>query len=138
MKRIHLLGVTTGAGTYATLVSAAAAAGLRVGWLELSAAAAPPSLAAAAEVGVLRAVAVGEGGSVVVKPRAGEPVLTDLLREHFLGCSVVLVVGDTNVPQVRPAAEGWEIETPTGSWRQLDAGGFVKELRKPRPFFVRP
>lgn len=94
MKRPHLWAADGPVGDYEALMAAASTAGLRVGWLEVAEEAAPPAaLADAASSGALRAVAVTSGWTVSAKKRKGEPVLADLLREHFLGCRLVLIAG---------------------------------------------
>lgn len=121
MKRIHLLRTTVGADAVAGLAAAAAAEGLRLGWLDLSAgtpasgpapdsdltshpagtAGALASLESVAAAGALRAVSFAGGCVVTVKRVTGPPVLRDLLREHFLGCAAVLVrvpPGDAPAP----------------------------------------
>src|SRR6185436_14218941 len=111
-KGPHLLRVELGPAAFLPLFAAARALELRLGWLELGGAVAPlpASLDAAASLGALRAVAVGEGKSVAVKPRRGAPVLKDLLREHFAGCALVLVEGEEGavpgLPLLRPADPG--------------------------------
>lgn len=139
MKAPHLLRVPADQGgpeRYAGLFRAASEAGLRVGWLELGEAAPlPPGLEAAAGLGALRAVAVGSGRSVAVKPRKGAPVLRDLLREHFLGCALVLVhgdPGDAEAPELlADGADGdrWKVGDTL-----FDTEGLVAALRKPRPW----
>jgi hypothetical protein len=100
----HVLRVEEDPQRFAPLLAAIAAAGLRAGWLELrQPEAAAASLEAAAALGALRAVAAGGGRSVAVKPLRGEPVLRDLLREHFRGCALVLVRG---APRPALAQEG--------------------------------
>src|SRR5436309_2065242 len=103
LRRAHLLRIDEGPERFAALVAALAAAGMRAGWLDLAgergeSPPAPGDLEAAAAAGVLRAVAVGRGPrggrSIAVKPLKGEPVLADLLREHFRGCALVLVRGE--------------------------------------------
>jgi hypothetical protein len=109
MKLPHLLRVEAGAERFAPLIAAARDAGLRVGWLDLdSTAAAPPELEVAASLGVLRAVAAGPRRTIAVKPRRGTPVVKDLLREHFIGCGLVLVRGGEGLEAatLRPAAMG--------------------------------
>lgn len=145
MKKPHLLRVEEGAERFAPLVEAARAEGLRVGWLELGPTAdAPPApvpagLEAAAGLGVLRAVATGGGRAIAVKPLRGEPVLDDLLREHFRGCALVLVRGPVDAPVDAPAlrtVEGglWAVE-PTGAAAvRLDTARLAAALRKPRPW----
>lgn len=136
MKRPHLLRVSRGAESFGALVAAAKTEGLRIGWLQLEAAPAPEPLAEAAAQGVLRAVAVGEGRTVAVKPVPGEPVLEDLLREHFLGCRLVLVAGELELPRLEPDGESWIVTQSDGSTRQLTTAELVAHLRKPRPFGV--
>jgi hypothetical protein len=142
--KAHLLRVTGDAAPFAPLFAAARAAGLRVGWLELAALAAPPSLESAAAQGALRAVAVSAGRSVSVKPRRGAPVLHDLLREHFAGCALVLVRSDEwSLPGEAPpllkvsaaeTAAAWEIAFAAGSARRYTSEELVATLRRPRPW----
>ncbi len=110
MRRPHLLRVERGAGVFAPLVEAVHDGGLRVGWLDLEApAAAPPELAEAAGLPLLRAVAAAGDATVAVKGLRGAPVLDDLLREHFLGCALVLVRGAVEAPLLEPAERGWRV-----------------------------
>jgi len=112
LKTPHLLRVDDAPGRFAPLIDAARALGLRIGWLDLGGATTPvpEALETAAALSVLRAVAVGEGRTVTVKPMRGAPVLKDLLREHFRGCVMVLVRGargrrlDRGAPRSRLAA----------------------------------
>ena len=136
MKRPHLLKVSRGAGSFESLITAAKTEGLRVGWLLHEATTAPEPLAEAAAQGVLRAVAVGEGGTITVKPVRGKPVLDDLLREHFLGCQLVLVTGELEVPRLEPDGDAWVVTLSDGSTRQLTTAQLVARLRKPEPFSV--
>lgn len=141
MKEPHLLRVAAPAESFAPLAAALAAEGLRLGWLEL--AAAPPEplsieLAAALDLGVLRAVAVGPGRSLAAKPLRGAPVLRDLLREHFRGCRLVLVAG-RGAPHELPALEpvdggGYRIEPPGEAARILSPQALAARLRRPRPW----
>ena len=95
----------------------------------------PASLEAAAAAGCLRAVAAGGGRTVAVKPVAGPPVLRDLLREHFLGCALVLVRGDVDAPRVVAAAGGgWTVATAGGAVRSYTMDQLAAALRKPRPW----
>jgi len=97
-------------GSHAEIFRAARAAGVRLGWLELETTVAMPAdLEEAASAGVLRAVAVAGGRSVAVKPMAGEPVLRDLLREHFRGCKAVLVRGAVEAEELRRVEGGWKV-----------------------------
>lgn len=136
MKRPHLLRVSREARSFETLVAAAKTEGMRVGWLMLGAPTVPEPLAEAAALGVLRAVAVGEGRTIAVKPVRGEPVLEDLLREHFLGCRLVLVAGDLELPRLEPAGEDWAVTLSDGSTRQWTTAQLVARLRQPEPFSV--
>jgi hypothetical protein len=152
LKSPHLLGVALGPERFAPLLAAVRAAGLRAGWLELrperqpahppaqgpSAAGCPASLEAAAALGVQRAVAAGGERSVALKPLRGEPVLRDLVREHFLGCTLVLVHGapPASLPALSPAGDGWQVSPPAGDTapQQLDTPGLLAALRRPRPW----
>ena len=140
--RQHLLRVARPVVEFGPLIAAARQQGLRVGWLEWpgdpAADAAPGplprSLAAAAESGVLRAVAIDGGLSVAVKPMRGGPVLHDVLREHFRGCSLVLVIGEIDAPWLEPRGEGWSVrreERPESHWT---TDQLIGALRKPRPW----
>lgn len=115
-------------------MAAAKEEGMRVGWLLLAATPVPEALEEAAALGVLRAVAVGQGRTVALKAVRGEPVLDDLLREHFLGCRLVLVAGDLELPELEPAADGWRVTLGDGSTRQLTTAQLVARLRRARPF----
>ena len=112
MKVPHLLRVSEPPELFASLIEAARAEGLRVGWLELDGAASPlpDPLESAAGLGVLRAVTVGAGRMVSVKPMRGAPVLRDLLREHFRGCALVLVRGEVDAPALRPEGVAWVLD----------------------------
>ena len=139
MKEPHLLRVEADQGgpeRFGALFRAAAAAGLRIGWLELEEPSPlPPGLETAAGLGALRAVAVGPGKSVAVKPRKGAPVLRDLLREHFLGCALVLVRGtlaenaENEAPELLVEGDRWKVGAAA-----FDTEGLVAALRKPRPW----
>jgi hypothetical protein len=165
VKRIHLLrlagpaeGATPQAGPeeLRPLFEAARAAGLRIGWLDLTDGAgpsserapaprAPETLESASEAGAFRAVAAGGGRVVSVKAKAGPPVLGDLLREHFLGCALVVIRGrlrgnpggspePDEVPRLEPAAGGWRVTPPGLAARELTADELVARLRRPRPW----
>jgi hypothetical protein len=144
LKAPHLLRVEEEAACFAPLLAAARQAGLRAGWLDLETpVAAPPELAAAAELGALRAVAAAAGRSIAVKPLRGAPVLKDLLREHFLGCALVLVraaslpsvpATATAPPRLRPAGGGWEVEPAGAAVRHFTTEELVSSLRRPRPW----
>jgi hypothetical protein len=135
VRRIHLLRVDAEPSAFAPLLSAAAAAGLRIGWLDLRGEASPPpSLAAALAAGGDRAVAVGEGCTVVARARRGPALLRELVRQQFLGCVAVLVRGGVEAPRLAPLGEGWVVEVPGGPTRTLDGPSLVAALGEPRPF----
>jgi hypothetical protein len=144
VKSPHLLRVTVPPDRFASLIEAARVLKLRVGWLDWPGTPGAPgerpatsSLEVAADLGVLRAVAVGEGRTVSVKPLRGRPVLKDLLREHFLGCALVLVRGDVDAPALEPDGDGWRLQLPGSSERasrRLTTAELSEALRKPRPW----
>ncbi len=157
----HLLQVEASAEGVASsfvapLTAAADKLAMRVGWLELGSTADPvlaspgpsqPSLTSleqAADAGTLRAVAIGGGRTMVLKPMRGEPVLRDVLREHFRGCALVLVAPPTtdaprwaslaDVPRLTQQGDG-PFQIATGDREvQLDAIQLVERLRRPRPW----
>lgn len=133
MRQPHLLRVTAAPELYAPLIASARSLALRVGWLELGASPdpLPASLARAAELGVLRAVAAGEARVAVVKPLSGPAVLADLLREHFRGCALVLVKGEVEAPLLTADGEQWRVEPPG---RLLSTEQLAAALRRPRPW----
>ena len=112
-RRIHLLRVEEEARAFGPLLVAAAAQGLRVGWLEMvEPPPVPEALRAVLTAGGARAVAVGAGWTVAARPRGGPAVLRDLLRQHFLGCALVLVRGEVEAALLQPAGEGGWLVTP--------------------------
>jgi hypothetical protein len=150
LRQPHLLRVEEGPERFAPLLAALAAAGLRAGWLELGPAEpAAASLESAAALGARRAVAAGGGRSVAVKVLRGEPVLRDLLREHFPGCALVLVrvpvrgaeppapagVPLAPAPALFPSGDGWRIaRAGDAAAQQFDTAGLLAALRRPRPW----
>ena len=135
MRRIHLLRVADEAHVFAPLLRAAGDAGLRVGWLELQAPPPPEVLLAALEAGGDRAVGVGESSTVTARPRKGASRLRELMRQQFLGCTLVLVHGDADAPALAPVSEGaWRVSIPDGKERRLTLDQLVAALREPRPF----
>jgi hypothetical protein len=141
--KTHVLRVESGVTEFAAVFAAAREASLRVGWLELAEIAAPPeSLLAATNSGALRAVAIGERSSVSVKARRGAAVLKDVVREHFMGCVLVLMqgpegkLGGKELPLLRGTAEGglWEVVVADRSPLQLSAAELIAALRRPRPW----
>jgi hypothetical protein len=136
VKAPHLLRVEGDPVQFASLIEAARALGLRIGWLDLGGAPmpVPEALDTAAGLGVLRAVAVGEGRAVAVKPLRGAPVLKDLLREHFQGCALVLVRGEVEAPSLRIEGDAWIVAPPGAASRQYTAEKLAATLRKPDPW----
>lgn len=147
MKRIHLLRYAGEPGALAPLLEAAKAEGLRIGFLDLPAdapAPVPPALEAACSAGAFRAVSVGGGRSVALKRPGGAPVLRDLLREHFLGCALVVVRGAeegsglaadlAEVPALAAEAGGYRVHPPGEAARLFDASALAGRLRRPRPW----
>src|SRR6185436_10732226 len=103
------------------------------GWRELTDAIdVPEILAPAAGLGVLRAVAAGGGRTVAVKPLRGAPVLKDLLREHFLGCALVLIRGEVDAPRLAPDGEAWRVESPGEAAKAWSTGQLVEAMRSPK------
>lgn len=138
--RIHVYRVEEGAEAFESLLAAAAARGVRVGWLELRAPAAVDSgLALATAAGAARGVVVGDGCSVAVKRLKGPAVLRDLLREHFLGCRAVLVLGLENTaraaelgaPRLRPSGDDWSLQPPSSPASVLSTAELLDGLRRP-------
>jgi len=136
LRRPHVLGVSRDAEAFERLAAAMVEAGLRLGWLDLrETPQAPPALAAAAELPTFRAVAAGAGRSICVKPLHGPPVLDDLLREHFLGCGLVLIAGAVpTLPGLEPeGADRWRVSSGS-TVRELATADLVRALRRPHPF----
>ena len=136
MKVPHLLRVGDSPEKFAPLVEAARALGLRIGWLELGGTAhpVPPVLEVAAGLSVLRAVEVGEGRTVALKPLRGAPVLKDLLREHFRGCALVLVRGEIEAPSLRVEESVWIVAPPGAASRGYTPEKLAEALRRPNPW----
>jgi hypothetical protein len=136
LKAPHLLRVEDFPTTFAPLIEAARTLGLRIGWLELGGKAhpVPPILEMAAGLGVLRAVEVGDGRTVAVKPLRGAAVLEDLLREHFRGCALVLVQGEVDAPSLEAEGEGWRVALPGLAAHQVTTAQLVGLLRKAHPW----
>jgi hypothetical protein len=133
--KTHVLRIAADISTFTPLFKAMRAIGLRVGWLELGAVAGvPPTLEAAAALGALRAVAVGGGRSVAVKPLRGAPVLKDLLQEHFRGCALVLVQGEVAAPLLIANGDAWRLSLPDGTERHYATVALAEALRRPKPF----
>ncbi len=133
MKAPVLISVDRPAEEFAPLFAAAKAAGLRVGWLALNVSVDPPApLQAPPLLQAFRAVAVGDGRSVAMKPMKGKAVLRDLLREYFLGADVVLVAGLELFPRLAARGEGpWKLEESAAASRSYSTEELLVRLRKP-------
>lgn len=132
MKAPVLLAVDGPAEPYASLFAAAKAAGLRIGWLVLNAPVdPPPPLQAPPLLEAFRAVAVGNGRSIAMKPMKGAAVLRDLLREHFLGADVVLVAGLALYPRLAARENGWHLAESATASRSYTTEELLVRLRKP-------
>jgi hypothetical protein len=136
VKSPHLLRVEEEPARFAPLIEAARALGLRIGWLELGGnpGPVPEPLERAASLGALRAVSVGEGRTIAVKPLRGQPVLRDLLREHFQGCALVLLRGEIDAPALSAEGNGWIVRVPEGASRRYTIDQLAEALRKPDPW----
>jgi hypothetical protein len=140
MKAPVLIAVDRPAEEFAPLFAAAKAAGLRVGWLAMNAPFdPPPPLQAPPLVEVFRAVAVGDGRSISLKPMKGRPVLRDLLREHFLGADVVLVAGLELFPRLTARGDGrWNLVESATASRTFATEELLVRLRKPALRWKKP
>ncbi len=128
-----LVGVNAPAAAFDALFAAAHRRGVRIGWLELETAPSPPpELALAADAGAFKSVAVGGQRALSLKPVRGPVVLRDLLREHFLGCGVVLVRGDARYPRLSLADGSYRLAFSVDRERSLDADEAVAVLLRPR------
>lgn len=147
MKRIHLLRHDGSPDELGPLIEAAREAGLRVGWLDGGAGLAPEPLAAAAGAGAFRSVAVAGDRAVAFKRLGGPPVLRDVLREHFLGCALVVVTEAgagafgapaarelAEAPAIEPAGGGYRVTAPGEAGRVFAPGAIAARLRRPRPW----
>lgn len=150
MKRIHLLRCAGPPEALEALFEAIGREGLRAGWLDLAAAVAPAELSApgaAVGAGAFRAAAVAPGRVVTVKRVAGAPVLRDLLREHFLGCVLVVVreagaggaasalgADLAELPVLESGPGGFRVTAPGQAARELTAEALAARLRRPRPW----
>ena len=146
MKTIHLLVVDAPAGRFETLVLAAKELGLRVGWLDLETLPqVPEALAEANRSGAYRSVAVTARGTLAAKSIGGGLLLKDLLREHFLGCSLVLVLGQASaalgkgalasIPRLSEHPRGWSIGVG-GATIELSSAELAARLRRPAGTFL--
>ena len=133
MKRPVVLAVARGAAAHVVLLEAVVAAGGRAGWLDLEPppGPAPEELEQAAAAGALRAVAVADGRVTAVKPIRGTAVLGDLLREHFLGCALVLVRGGEGLVRLEGEGGGWRLTAPAGESVEQTTSELVANLGRP-------
>lgn len=152
MKRVHLLRYGGAPDRLGPLFEAARAEGLRVGWLsgahsnvnsavDSAVDSAPPGLKAPSDAGAFRAVALSEGRSVALKRVSGPPVLRDVVREHFLGCALVVVAEGapveaelTGEPTLEPADGGYRVTVPGEAGRVFAPSALAARLRRPRPW----
>ena len=140
MKAPVLIAVDRPAEEFAPLFTAAKAAGLRIGWLAMNAPVAPPPpLQAPPLLEAFRAVAVGDGRSIAMKPMKGAAVLRDLLREHFLGADVVLVAGLELLPRLTARGDGlWNLVESATASRTYTTEELLVRLRKPALRWKKP
>jgi len=136
VKRVHRLSVEGGAEHFESLVKSARDAGIRIGWLEFGSATVPEPLASASAAGVFRTVQVDEAVTISVKNRKGPPVIRDLLREHFQGCSLILVSGGEAPAALRRDNDRWIVSALDGTESTFTTDELVTALRKARPFGV--
>ena len=89
----------------------------------------------ASDFAELIAAARGEGLRVgwLEQPMRGAPVLRDLLREHFRGCTLVLVRGAVEAPLLEPRDGGFTVTGAEGE-RHLTGDQLAAALRRPRPW----
>jgi hypothetical protein len=142
MRRIHLLRVAEGPQAFAPLFAAAAAACVRVGWLELPAGSSPSldsfagsPLSAVLGAGAARAAVAADAWTVSARPRRGPARLRELLRQQFLGCALVLVCGEVDAPTLAPSGNGeWSVAGAGVAERRLSGERLIAALREPLPF----
>lgn len=160
MKRIHVLRTRAGVEEVAGLMTAVRDEGLRVGWLDLTLdltldqpadllSGALGGLERLARAGAARAVALGAGRSVAVKTMTGPPVLRDVLREHFVGCALVLVRETgargpaegappapdvSDLPLLEVTEGGWRVVSGDGGALDLETSELAARLRRPDPW----
>jgi len=130
MKAPALVTVDQPPEAYVALFDAARELGIRIGWLELGAKEVVRN-APAVEAGAAKAVTVGDERVVSVKRTRGPSVLRDLLREHFLGCAVVLIRGHEGAPRLTISGTVLRLEEAGGAL-ELAAGPLLAHLLRPR------
>jgi hypothetical protein len=147
VKRIHLLRYQGEPTALEALFAAVRAEGLRAGWLQADPVRREEGPAGlAVEAGAFRAAAVAPGRVASVKRVAGPPVLRDLLREHFLGCALVVVrpggAGSAldaelaEVPTLELGPDGYRITAAGQAAHELSAEALAARLRRPHPWAV--
>ncbi len=139
MKTPALVAVDQAPEAFAALFAAAKAQGIRIGWLDLATVAEPPApLVDAVDAGAAKVVSASGGRVMVLKPTKGAAVLRDLLREHFLGCPIVLVRGHAGWPrlaiEVLDAGNAGRarLEFSADRTRRLSIDDLLLELLRPR------
>lgn len=134
MKRILLLRVKDAVNTFGPLIEAAGSLGLRVGWLAMREPTLPAEMAAAADFGIHRCAVAGSNATLIARVRRGPAVFQDLLRLDFLGCDVVLVDGELEVDELRPAAGGrWIVVDSSGRERTVATSQLVRSWQRRLP-----
>lgn len=131
MRGIHRLRVVDSIEVFIPLIAAAEEAGLRVGWLVLGESEVPPGFAEATEGGVAQAVIAGERLTMTASTRKGPAVVTDLLRQYFLGCDVVLIAGEIEADRLQRSGDGWRVTTPSGGERRTSTQEIVSSWKRP-------
>jgi uncharacterized protein YbbC (DUF1343 family) len=145
VKRIHLLRYEGEPAALEALFAAVRAEGMRAGWLQADPERREEGPAGdAVEAGAFRAAAVAPGRVASVKRVAGPPVLRDLLREHFLGCTLVVVrpggAGSaldaelSEAPILEPVGESLRVRPPGQAALDLAPEALAARLRRPRPW----
>ena len=120
------------ADNFTALFEASRSASVRIGWLDLTTAPEPPAgLATAAAGGALRAVSVVGRQVVSVKAMGGEPVLRDVVREHFTGCRLLLVRGELDAPTLVPNSGAWILRRLDGVEKTFSTAELLAALRSP-------
>ena len=143
--RPHVLRIPTRVVEFDRLIAAVRQNMLRCGWLEWRPEAheplanLPSHLAEPAGLGVLRAVEVAASETVSVKPRRGPAVFSDVLREHFRGCALVLVHAPTldglpDLPSLTWTGTSWKVTATDGTSWQGSGEELAARLRKPKPW----
>lgn len=138
MKTVPLLRVEAGVGVWAEIFAAAAARGMRLGWLEWDpgASAQPtPPLLDAAMAGAARAVRVEALSTTAVVQRRGAAQLGDVVRGHFLGCDAVLILvtgtEPIEAPLLRASPTGWVVEVGDEEPRSYTTQTLLDAVRRP-------